>query len=145
MSELTYLAADGTDVSAICSLSKALVDRYEDVSHIHYDAVITWVRNKIRENIADYTCVFRGSEKVGYYHLTKEADGWELDDFYVLPQYQNQGLGTKVLEHCIAVTDGPIYLYVFVENTGAIRLYERFGFSIVQKVSDTRVIMRRDG
>ncbi len=145
MPELTYCSATQSDIPKIVGLCKELIDRYEDKSTIDYDRVMTWVGEKVRSKISEYTCVFHGREKVGYYHLTKDSEGWELDDLYILPAFRNQGIGSKVLQHCLNLVDEAVYLFVFTGNAGAIRLYERFGFSQTQRVGDTRMIMRRDG
>ena len=145
MFELEYRPAMGTDAPAIFRLCKDLIDAYEDLASIDYERVIAWVEEKIRSRITDYTCIYDAGEKVGYYKLTQEADGWELDDFYILPEHRGRGIGSQVLDHCLHQTDGAVYLYVFTENIDAIRLYQRFGFVVFKKVSDTRIIMRRDG
>lgn len=142
---LTYCPATDEDVPVIFHQCKDLIDAYEDVKSIDYPRVLAWVENKIRENITQYTCVLHNGQKVGYYRLVKQEDGWELDDFYVLPPYRNQGIGSEVLEHCLLLANAPVFLYVFMMNTGAIRLYERFGFSAVKQVGNTRMILRREG
>ena len=48
-----------------------------------------------------------------------------------------------MLERCFAEAEGPIFLYVFMRNTGAVRLYERMGFRVREKVGETRYIMER--
>lgn len=67
----------------------------------------------------------------------------ELSDLYILPEWQGKGIGTAVLAHCIAQTNLPISLFVFIRNTGAFRLYTRMGFSIHQQAG-TRYRMRRE-
>ena len=145
MPELTFLPADKQDVPEIFSLCKNLVDRYEDTDNIDYDRVMLWLYHKVSSNISSYTCVFEAGEKVAYYCLSRQEGQWELDDLYVLPQFQNQGIGSGILSKCISEADAPIFLYVFTKNTGAIRLYERYGFITTEQVSKTRQIMRREG
>ena len=44
----------------------------------------------------DYRRIMVGKELAGYFALHKEASGeWELDDLYLFPQFQNQGIGTQ--------------------------------------------------
>lgn len=145
MSELIFRQARIEDIPTIFSLSKDLICRYEDLSAIEYEKVISWVERKITDTIDRYTCVFHNGEKVAYYCLQKGEGEWELDDFYVLPPFQNRGIGSKILSECLSQVDAPVFLYVFTQNTGAIRLYERFGFFEVKTVSPTRKILRREG
>lgn len=145
MPELTFLTASNQDVPEIFSLCKNLVDRYEDTDNIDYDRVMLWLHHKISSNISSYTCVFEAGEKVAYYSLSRQEDQWELDDLYVLTQFQNRGIGSRILSKCINDADAPIFLYVFTKNTGAVRLYERYGFIATEQVSKTRQIMRREG
>lgn len=145
MSGLRYVTATEKDVQTIFTLSKSLIEEYEDLSTIDYPKVLRWVESKIRDNIDKYKVIVFNDEKAGYFCLDFQADKWELDDFYILPLFRNMGIGTAVLSHICENITGCIYLYVFTNNKGAISLYERFGFKRVQTVSDTRQIMERPG
>ena len=142
--ELHFCAASDEDALVIFSMAKELVDTYENVADIDYDEVMDWMQRKISENITSYTCVYLGKEKAGYYCLNTEPGQAELDDLYVLPRFRRQGIGTAIVSRCIEQTKGPLYLYVFKGNSGAIKLYSRMGFSVLQNVSETRIIMRRE-
>ena len=139
---LRYTSAEAADIPVIFAQAKALIDRYEDIASIDYDKVLPWVNRKIDANISSYCCVFVNSEKAAYYRLCEDG---ELDDLYVLPPFQGQGIGSEILRKCIAETDKDLYLYVFRANTRAIALYERFGFSVRETVGNTRFIMARNG
>ena len=145
MLELSFRQAQTEDVSVIFSLSKELIDRYEDINEIDYEKVLKWVGKKISTNIHLYTCVFLGDTKVGYYCFSKNGEQWELDDLYVFSQYRGRGIGTQILRSCLQSADAPVFLYVFTENTSAIRLYEKFGFREAETVSPTRKILRWEG
>ena len=43
MPELTYRTAQAEDIPVIFSLSKDLIDRYEDLSSIDYEKVMAWM------------------------------------------------------------------------------------------------------
>ena len=139
---LQFLRADESDISVIFAQVKTLIDTYEDVSSIDYDHVMNWVSRKITKCITEYRCVLLDGRKCAYYRL---CDDGELDDLYVLPEYRSRGIGTEILQKCIADTQAPIYLYVFSRNLRAIAFYERFGFSVRESVCNTRLIMVRNG
>lgn len=143
MKTLTFTPAKAEDIPVIVAQCKELVQHYEDPNLVDMDRIFSWLENKIRRNISQYTCVHRGDEKVAFFCLSEEENAFELDDLYVLESYRNQGVGSEILEHCIALTQKPIYLFVFTENTGAIRLYRRYGFAEDKQVSATRIIMTR--
>lgn len=145
MTGLRYVTATEQDIQTIYSLSKSLIEDYEDLSCVDYLRVLRWVESKIRNNIQKYNVILCNDEKVGCFCLEQHGDKWELDDFYILPLFRNMGIGTAVLSHICENIAGCIYLYVFTNNKGAISLYERFGFKSVQTVSNTRQIMERPG
>ena len=142
MMNLVYKASTKSDIHKIFEFSKNLIDEYEDIRNIDYERVLKWVYKKIEENIHEYTSIYLDNTLVGYYHFHEDKDKMELDDFYIFSEYQNKGIGSKVLSELIQ-TENTIYLYVFVKNVKAIKLYERFGFKIVEYVNKTRYIMER--
>lgn len=142
---LTFETAREEDIERLFALEKELIDTYEDRESIDYDKVLDWVRRKLEKQVGQFTRVLRDEVLVGYYHLTPGEGKWELDDLFIFPEYRGQGIGAKVLERCFAQAEGPIFLYVFVKNDGAVRLYERMGFRVTQKVEQTRYIMERFG
>ncbi|OUP26372.1 GNAT family N-acetyltransferase [Faecalibacterium sp. An192] len=144
---LTYQPADASDLDALFAFNKELIDQYEDLSQIPYQKVLAWVRQKLEQQIQEYTCILADGQKAGYYHFSPmDSDTMELDDLYLFPAFRGHGIGTAVIQKCCAETSQPIMLYVFQKNTGAIALYQRMGFQIqctTQNVSSTRYIMRR--
>jgi ribosomal protein S18 acetylase RimI-like enzyme len=63
------------------------------------------------------------------YALQKRQEDWFLARIAILPEFQNQGIGTAILQKIIgaAPTHKPLRLQVFKINP-ARRLYERLGF-----------------
>ena len=56
------------------------------------------------------------------------VNGGLIEDLYVLPQKQNMGFGTKLLQFAIAqCTDTPT-LWILENNANAKRLYHKMGF-----------------
>ena len=139
---LTYIPADASDIEPIFTLSRDLILRYEDLTAIDCDRVLAWVHRKIEENITQYRRILAGGTHAGYFRLSPAASGWELDDLYILPALQGRGIGTAVIEDCCA--RGPVILYVFTNNTGALNLYRRLGFRVREQVSPTRLILERN-
>ena len=56
-----------------------------------------------------------------------------LDQLYVVPERQGEGIGTALLELAKARRPGGFALWVFTVNAPAIRLYERHGMAVVER------------
>lgn len=140
---ITYEKATSNDIDQIYQLCRQLIDDYENVDSIDYDRVLKWVRRKIEGSIDEYTVVYAADKKVGYYHFYQNEDGvYELDDLYIFPEYQNQGIGSSVIQKCCTSVNAPVMLYVFINNKNAVSLYQRLGFEIMQTVNGSRYIMQ---
>lgn len=139
---LSFEKATESDIELIYEFNKYLIDRYENLQNIEYDKVLNWVRRKIETNIAEYQRILWNEDLAGYYRFHQDGDRMELDDLYVFPHYRNQQIGTRVIEKCLAETDLPVYLYVFIKNAQAVSLYERIGFKVIETIQDSRYIMQ---
>lgn len=139
---LQFITARERDIPVIFGQAKDLIDTYENLETIDYDKVMDWVQRKITKYISSYTVVMSEDMPCAYYRLCEDG---ELDDFYVLPGFQNRGIGSKILEKCIFDSVNPLYLYVFSGNIRAISFYEKHGFSVREKVGKTRLILARKG
>ena len=139
---LQYRMADKEDIPKIYDLAKNLIDQYEDISAIDYEKVLAWVNRKIETHILEYCCVQTEGQTCAYYRLCEDG---ELDDLYVLPGFQNQGIGSEIMKKCITQSRKPLYFYVFSRNTRAISFYQRFGFHVQKTIGNTRLIMGRNG
>ena len=76
--------------------------------------------------------------------LHELEDCVEVGEIQVMPEYQNKGLGTRLLVEVIdrARQQGrDVILSTGLMNSGAHRLYERLGFEETER-SDTHVHMR---
>jgi GNAT superfamily N-acetyltransferase len=66
-----------------------------------------------------------------------------LDHLYVDPAAQNRGLGTRLLDHAKSQRPAGFQLWVFQQNHGARRFYERHGCSLV-KLTDGSLNMEKE-
>ena len=51
-----------------------------------------------------------------------------IEDLYVLPEMQNKGYGTKLLQYAVGQCAETPTLWILENNTGAEKLYRRMGF-----------------
>ena len=138
---LKFKQANEKDIECIFKLNKELINKYENIHMIDYERVMTWIYQKIKKNISEYTCIFYDNKKVGYFRFYKKDDKMEIDDLYIFPQFQNMGIGTAVIEKCCKETDLKVFLYAFIKNYRAVSLYEKCGFKVIEKIRDSRYIM----
>lgn len=141
---LQFVPAVPEDAETLYELNRQLIDTYEDLDSIDYPKVLAWVRRNLEQNLPHFVRVLADGVLVGYYCLRPEGESMELDSLFVLPPYQNRGIGTQILEKCLEESDVPVFLYVFRKNTRAVALYGKLGFRIVKEVGKTRFIMEHD-
>ena len=136
-----FAPAQTEDIKPLFRLCKDLIDRYEDTARIDYPSVLSWTRRKLERQISEYRRILWEGRHVGYLHFAPSQGQMELDDFYIFPEFQHQGIGSAVLGLLREETELPIFLYVFLENEGALRLYRRLGFREIQRLDGSRCIM----
>ena len=77
--------------------------------------------------------IARDGRDVGTESVMRFGDRIRFGEFYLFPDYQGEGLGTRVLQHCLAIADEqgvPVRLeYLKWNPIGA--LYRRNGFAVV--------------
>ena len=140
---IRYEPADHTDKSRLFFLCKENIDHYEDLHAIRYAHALMWVRDKIEQHIDDYTAIWNGPDKVGYFLVHPADDQWEWEDFYLFPEHRGRGIGTRVLDEQLTTLADPVFLHVFSRNTRAVSLYRRFGFQPTQTIRGTQYRMER--
>ena len=138
---LRFSPAQPEDLEGLYQLNRDLITEYEDLDSIDFPLVLQWVRRNLEKNLPFFTRVLWNEQIVGYYCLTPSDGKAELDSLFVLPPFQNQGIGTQILRKCQEEVTTPLFLYVFRKNTRAVSLYQKMGFQIVQEVGISRHIM----
>jgi ribosomal protein S18 acetylase RimI-like enzyme len=86
---------------------------------------------------AENNIILRDGRPIGRILVDRSEDAIHLVDIAILPEYRNQGVGTKFIGSLIdeATKQGrPVILSVFHSNP-AIHLYERMGFEKVEEES----------
>lgn len=142
--ELQISPACGEDIPVLLGLNRELITAWENPAAIDLPRVLSWVEHKLSRQLDQYRRILWEGRPVGYFHLCPGEGETELDDFYILPEYRGKGIGTAALEQILSAIQTPVTLCVFTANTGAVRLYRRFGFQITGHISPTRCLMRRE-
>ena len=83
-----------------------------------------------RERLIPHGVVWVAETDAGVVGVIAIREGW-IDQLYVLPDHQGQGIGRKLLGKALEPRR-PLQLWAFQENARARRFYESRGFRAVQ-------------
>ena len=84
----------------------------------------------------------RGNEDVGWLQVLEDADSIYLRQLFILPEFQNRGVGTAVLTRLQAAWSSgkaPVTLGL-LKGSPARRFYERHGFKVVRDEAHRTVL-----
>lgn len=85
-------------------------------------------------------------EDIGCISIVEEDDSIDIALIEIIPEYQNQGIGTFLIKNVIKkakMKRSPVTLQVLKSNEEALRLYKGLGFSI-QGQTSTHYYLRRN-
>jgi GNAT superfamily N-acetyltransferase len=110
------------------------------------DAFLRGARQHVHESIASniYSIVRWQGDDIGALAVRREPTHIQLDQMFILPSHQNQGVGTHLIRRLAQeakTAAKPLRLRVLSVNP-ARRLYEREGF-VVTSVTPERIFMER--
>ena len=80
---------------------------------------------------------FNGTD-VGFLSTSNTADTLNVDQIYILPEYQGRGIGAACMRGIIddaSLEQKPVTLQVLKINTRATAFYQRLGFTIIDENS----------
>lgn len=141
--DLSYKNATKENLEIIYQYNKELLERYTEIQPMNQEVILKALWEKIENSIERYKMLYLEDEEVGFYCIHTRNEEIELEDLCVYPAYQSQKIGTTVIEHCLEKANLPVQLYVFKENVGAWRLYEKLGFYIVRNIENSVYMMVR--
>lgn len=79
----------------------------------------------------EYRIITNKESVIAYSHLLEENKLGDLVEIYVLPEYQDKGIGTTLLQDALNWFNTKIiHLHVATYNLRAIQYYKKFGFAI---------------
>lgn len=94
--------------------------------------------NWTKEGHKIYLIIYN-NEKVGFIHLGSRGAGIDwLEDLFVLPEYQNRGIGTKsieLVENIVKEYSISLYIEAAAKNERAIKLYRKLGYDCLNTIS----------
>ncbi len=82
---------------------------------------------------ADHHIVLVDEQPAGRIMVNRTGEAIAFIDIALLPEYRNAGIGTYLIKELLSESVAknlPIRMHVRKANVGALRLYERLGFSV---------------
>jgi ribosomal protein S18 acetylase RimI-like enzyme len=92
--------------------------------------VLDWVAHHLIP-AGGVTVAVNEGEVVAMLAVSEDDSAAWVDQLYVLPGFDNQGLGSRLLRFAHESLKRPVRLFTFQQNTGARRFYERHGYKVV--------------
>ena len=123
---LTIRPAIAHDIPALLCIDEACFPQNEPNTEQHFYQLL--------HSNATVLLAEKAGKAIGKAHITWKQDHAKLTDIAVMPFTQKQGIGYKIISHCIHLclhrTISDIRLDVEVTNEEALKLYLRLGFII---------------
>ena len=91
------------------------------------DDVREWIRSRLLP-AGRTTIVVADDRVIAFLAFSIESNVSMIDHLYVLPEWIDRGIGSRLLELAQQELSSPIRLYTFQDNARARRFYERRGF-----------------
>lgn len=112
----------------------------ENLDQNEIKRIYKYVNDNVTKELSNYKSIVIKDETVGSLLVIKNEDSLLLDEIYIEEKYRNQNIGSDIIKDLILKND-IIYLWVYKKNKGAIKLYKKMGFKIIDK-TENRFYMR---
>jgi len=104
-----------------------------------------WQRADFRERFEDRIkgkIITVDGVDAGYFWVNEKENEMFLVSIHLLPEFQNRGIGTRLITQLFETTEKPVTLQVLKVNP-ARRLYERLGFEVFEETETHFKMMRK--
>lgn len=93
-----------------------------------------WVPAEFRKGfvVENIAMVIIAGKRAGYLNIIREAAFIYIDNIQLSPAWQNQGIGTSLLNRLLDAHSGISIRLTTFEDNPAKRLYERMGFVVLE-------------
>jgi ribosomal protein S18 acetylase RimI-like enzyme len=122
-------SADAESVARVLIESRRAFLPYAPSPHAP-DSVRQWVAESLMSRCR-VTVVVSDGHVVAVLAVSEIGPVAWIEQLYVLPCYENRGVGTTLLAFAHRTVKRPVRLFTFQQNTGARRFYERHGYRVV--------------
>jgi GNAT superfamily N-acetyltransferase len=100
-----------------------------------------YVENDILVELNNFKMIKVDGILIGTVGVINYEDGKMIDEIFILEEYRNRGIGTDIINN-ILNKNNKVYLWVYIDNIRAVKLYKRLGFKVKEE-TDKRYFMER--
>lgn len=97
-----------------------------------------------RAQVGAFFSIYVRDSRVGAVSFERHETHYQIEDIYIAPDSQGQGIGTAVVNYIVGMatlTSVPVRLRVLSSNPSR-RLYERLGFRVIQSTPERHFLER---
>ena len=89
-------------------------------------------RNRVLDRFTSVRVVTLADADIGMLKVDRDTDGWQLVQIQLLPEYQQRGIGTRIVRELLAEAcrERKTVILKVLKTSPAKRLYERLGFRV---------------
>ena len=125
-----FRSASENDYEFIYQVKKGAYKKYVEINFG------TWNEEQQREYFAKFieackesafVITYEGKD-IGFYNGCLEGNSYEIGNICIIPEYQNRGIGTAILNDVLSENVGKEVRLQYFKQNPAGRLYERLGF-----------------
>lgn len=108
----------------------SIVKYANDLTNEEMNQIENYISENIPKELKSYKNIITNGNIIGSILTKKTKDGYLLDEIYIEKKYRKKGIGTSIINDFIKDCNEDIYLWVYKDNTNAIKLYKNIGFTI---------------
>ena len=95
------------------------------------------IKSSIKKDFSKYKMIIVDGKIAGAYLVLDYEDGLIIDEIYIFKEYQNQGIGTNIINKLKEITIN-LYVWAYKYNTRFIDFLEKLGF---EKQNNNRTLI----
>lgn len=132
---LEYKVIDGKDKDVDLLTSIKLVTMIDDemdknLSYNEKNKIKKTITSNIELTCMQYKIIYVDKKIAGAYLVLPYEDGNIIDEIFLFPEYRSKGIGTRIINK-LKDEEKPLYIWVYKNNSDAIRLFTKLGFVII--------------
>ena len=130
--DITIRKATTDDLDFIVEME---LSTFSEKTKSHYPGIPEYCKRDAKKYLNSTEIIMDDDERIGIYMAYMDGDAWFISSIALLPEYQNRGIGSALIQHDID-THEKIQLYVDIYNDKAKKLYEKLGFRVIEHDDD---------